>query len=138
MDAAKLIGVRQRFISRIDDGSILLHPFEKIVHDMVGALRDLKRKRASISLERGPMYNQRTALNPAIHRTGGADASGAGKDLPRDQEGDQLIEAAARKWKLASDEIVFMRPEGGICLVINIVFNERNRIGKSEILQGGL
>ena len=49
MNAAILIGVGQRFISRIHDGSILLHPFEEIVHDMVGALRDLKRKRASCS-----------------------------------------------------------------------------------------
>ena len=80
------------------------------------------------------MYDQRTALHPSVHRAGGADASRAGKDLPRDQKGDQLIETASREWKLASDEIVFMRAEGGVRLVIDIVLNERNRIRESELL----
>ena len=42
MDAPILIGIGQGFISGIDYGAILLHPFEKIIHDVICALRNLK------------------------------------------------------------------------------------------------
>src|SRR5205823_2767984 len=45
MQAPILPGVGQRFIACVDDGAIVLHPFEEIVLDIIRPLRDLKQCR---------------------------------------------------------------------------------------------
>ena len=101
MDATVLIRIGQGFISRIDDGAILLHPFEEIVHDVIGALRDLKREGSllRIAMARFSRHEEPVHLNPAILRTSRADSSGSRKDLPGHEEGHKGSEASARKGK---------------------------------------
>jgi len=38
VDSAKLVGIRQWLIARIDDRSVLLDPFKEIIDDMVRTL----------------------------------------------------------------------------------------------------
>ena len=108
MDPAKLVGIRQWFISCVDDGPILLDPFKEVIHDVIRSLRNLEGQCVRAVMERGPMHDQRPPVHPSIQRTGGADPSRAGKDLSSHQVRDQLVEASSGKGKLPGDEIVFV------------------------------
>src|SRR5262245_2972798 len=101
MNAPVLIRVGQGLISCIDDGAILLHPFEEIIHDVVCTLRDLKRKGKllRITVARSSRHEKPVHLNPAILRTRRADTSGPCKDLSGYEEGHKRSKAPARKGK---------------------------------------
>ena len=101
MNATVLIRIGQGFISRIDDGAILLHPFEEIIHDVIGALRDLKREESllSVPMARASRHEEAVHLNPAILRTRRADTPGSRKDLPGHEEGHKGSKTSARKGK---------------------------------------
>ena len=64
--------IGQRLISRVDDGAIELHPLIDVVHDVVGALAELKID-LCLRLLRLEVERQRIRL---------ADATCAREDLP--------------------------------------------------------
>ncbi len=65
--------IGQRLISRVDDGAIELHPLIDVVHDVVGALAELKID-LCLRLLRLEVERQRIRL---------ADATCACENLPR-------------------------------------------------------
>ena len=65
--------ISQRLIARVDDGAIKLHPLIDIVHNVIGALAELK---AYLRLWLGRLKIERERIRLA-------DATGSGKDLPR-------------------------------------------------------
>src|SRR4026207_1632021 len=128
MNAPVLIRVGQRLISGIDDRAVLLHPLKEIVHNIVSALRDLKREESllSVPMARASRHKESIHLNPAALRTSCADTPGSGKDLPGNEEGHKGSEAAPGKGKAPRDEIVLVRPKGRVGLMIHIVLDERH------------
>ena len=101
MNTAVLIRVGQWFISGIHDGTILLHPFEKVIHDVICALRELKRedRLLRVAMVRSSRDDESVHLNPGVLGTRRADTSGPRKDLSGDQKGHKGPEAAPRKGK---------------------------------------
>ncbi len=136
MNAPVLIRVGQRLISGIDDRAVLLHPFEEIIHDVIGALRDLKREERllRVAMARASRHKESIHLNPAVLRARCADTPGPCKDLPGHEEGHKGSEASPRKGKAPRDEIVLVRSKGRIGFMIHIVLDQRHRVGQTEIL----
>ena len=89
MNTTILIRVGQRFIPRIHDGAILLHPFEEIIHDVIGALRKLKGKNRllRVAMGRSSRHDESVHLNPGILRPRPTDTPGARQDLSSCQAG---------------------------------------------------
>src|SRR5688572_19781755 len=110
MNTAILIRIGQWFISGIDDGAILLHPFEEIIHDVVGALRELKRKERllCIAMVRPSPHNEPIHLNPGILGTRRADTSCSRKYLSCNQERHKGAEPSPRKGETPRNEIIFV------------------------------
>ena len=77
--------IGQRFVARVDDGAIELHPLVDVVHDVVGALAELE-------IDRGPRLRE---LEIERERVRLPDAAGAGENLPRGEESEQGAEDAA-------------------------------------------
>ncbi len=136
MNSAELIRIGQWFISGIDDGTILLHPFEEVIHDVISTLRKLKRKNRllRVAMGRSSRNDESIHLNPGILRPRPADTSGSSKDLPGDQEGHKGPEAAPRKGETSRHEIVLVRSKGRIGFMIHIILDQRNRVGQTEVL----
>ncbi len=86
MNTSILIGVGQRLIPRVHNRPIVLHPFEEIVHDVVGPLGNLERHdRPVLGIPQPrPMQNEPADLHPLIGITGATDSPGAGENLPGD------------------------------------------------------
>ena len=101
VNATVLIRVGQWFISGIHDSAILLHPFEEVIHDVICALRELKRedRLLRVAMVRSSRHDESVHLNPGVLRARRADTSGSRKDLSGDQKGHKRPEAAPRKWE---------------------------------------
>ena len=74
------------------------------------------------------MQDEPPDLHPLVGITRASDAPRPGEHLTGDQKRHQWTEAAPGKGKLPRDEIVFMRAERRIGLVIDIVLDERHRL----------
>ena len=136
MDTPVLIRIGQGLISRIDDGAILLHPFEEVIDDVIGALRDLKREERllSVPMARASRHKEPVHLNPAVLRTSRTDTPCPCKDLPGNEESDKGSEASPGKGEPPRNKIVLVRSKGRIGFMIHIVLDQRHRIGQAEIL----
>ena len=136
MNTAVLIRVGQWFISCIHNGAILLHPFEKVIHDIIRALRELEREERLLreAMVRSSRHDESIHLNPGILGGRRADTSGPRKNLSGDQKGHKGPEAAPRKGKASRDEIVLVRSKRRVGFMIHIVLDQRNRVSQTEIL----
>src|SRR5688572_31189585 len=106
MNAPVLIRIGQRFISGIHDGPILLHPFEEIIHDIIGTLGELKRKERflRIAVARASRHDEPVHLNPGVLGTRRTDTSRSRKYLSGDQEGHKGSKAPPCKGEASRDE----------------------------------
>src|SRR5436190_9131910 len=124
MKAAILTGIGKRFITRINDRAVELHPFEQIVVDVIRALADLEMT-----------ISPRTAQVAAKFRAGrGADATGANVKLPEGQKGEQRKHVAFGQRRGTANEVILMAAEGRAGIVIDVIANEANLIGDAQIL----
>src|SRR5206468_6533733 len=90
--------IGQWLIARINNGAIKLHPLIDVVHDVIGALTQLK-----IDLR---LWLRR--LEVECERIGLADTTGAGKDLSGRQESEQRTQDRRRKLGFPFHQIIFM------------------------------
>src|ERR1700737_1767812 len=116
MEPAELSIIRQRLVARVDDRAIKLHPLIDVVHDVIGALAQLKLD-TRFGTRRLKVERERISLT---------DTAGAGENLPRREESQQSAEHRRRELGLAAHEIVFMAAKRRAGVVIDIFFDERN------------
>ena len=79
MEAAVFARVRERFITRIDNRAVELHPLEQIVVDIIGALADLEMAVRAVAQEVAAQL--RAGRRPHPPR--------ADKKLPQSEEGQE-------------------------------------------------
>src|SRR6266516_5802280 len=108
--------IGQGLIARIDNGAIKLHPLIDVVHDVIGALTELK-----IDLR---FWLGR--LKVECERIGLADTTGAGKDLPGRQKSEQRSQNRRRELGLPFHQVIFMATKRGAGVMIDIVFYKRH------------
>ena len=77
--------IGQRLVARIDDGAIELHPLVDVVHDVVGALADLKID-LRLRLRQFEIESERIRL---------PDPARAGENLARGKKGEKRSRAPA-------------------------------------------
>src|ERR671913_550003 len=96
MDATVLIRIGQGLIPGIDDGAVMLHPFKKVIDDIIRALGDLVRHDRSILgiPQTRPMQNKPSDLYPLVGIPRATDTSGAREYLTRHQKRHQRPEPA--------------------------------------------
>src|SRR5438270_8045919 len=98
MEPAILPVIRQRFISRIDDGAVELHPLVNVVHDMVGTLAELELNR----------HFRLRQLEVECERVSLSDPASAGENLPGREKGQEGAEDRRSELRLALHQIVLV------------------------------
>ena len=108
--------IGQRFVARVDDRAIELHPLVDVVHDVIGALAELEIDRR---FRCGGFEIKR-------ERIGLADAARAGKNLARGEKREQRAESRGRELHLALHQVILVAAEGRAGVMIDVVLDERN------------
>src|SRR6266481_7708453 len=94
MSPPELAIVRQRFIPRINDGAIKLHPLVDVVHDVIGSLANLKSHR-SCARRQIKIKSERMRLT---------DPSRSGINLPGREKAQQCPQHRRRELSFRSEE----------------------------------
>jgi hypothetical protein len=105
-----------------------LDPLVNVVHDVVCALTDLK---IDLCLRLGHFKIERERIRLP-------DPSRAGEELTCCQKGEQRSEDRRSELRLAFHEIVLMTAEGGSSVMINVVLDEGDAIGRAEFHERGM
>ena len=108
--------IGERFVARVDDRAVELHPLVDVVDDVIGALAELEIDRP-VRLRRLEIERERIGL---------ADAAGAGEDLPRGEKAKQRAEHVRRELRLPLHQVILMAAERRAGVVIDVVFDERD------------
>src|SRR5439155_25748270 len=119
MQAPILPVIGQRFIPRVDDGAIELHPLIDVVHDVIGALAQLK---IDLRLLRRRLKIKR-------QRIGLANTAGAGEDLSRCQKGEQRSKNRRRELRLSFHQVILVATKSGAGVMINVVLDKGDAAG---------
>ena len=106
--------VGEGFVAGVNDGAVVLDPFEEIILDVIGALADL---------EEGGVF----ALDDLAAKTDGAngtDTAGAGEQDAQGQEREEGKDVFLVERGLAVEGIVFVAAEGCAGVVVDVVPDE--------------
>src|SRR5438477_2869446 len=125
MQSPELAIVRQRFIPRINDGTIKLHPLVDVVHDVIGALADLETDGRGVGRQ----------IKIKSERMGLSDASRARINLAGCQKTKQRSQQRRGELSFAPHQIVLVTTEGRAGVVIDVVLNKRNAIARLHLAQ---
>src|ERR1700720_3265346 len=106
--------IGQWLVTRVDNGAVELDPLIDVVHDVVGALTELKRDRRFglrwLKIER--------------ERIGLPHSAGAGKNLSRRKKREQRPEYRRRELRLAFHQIIFVATKCRAGVMVDIILNE--------------
>ena len=106
--------IGQRFIARVNDGAVELHPLIDVVDDVVGALTELKRNRR-FRLGR---------LEIECEWIGLPHSPGAGKNLSRRKKREQGPKHRRRELRLAFHQIIFVATKRCAGVMVDVVLYE--------------
>jgi hypothetical protein len=109
-------GVGQRFVAGVDDGAVELHPFEKVVVDVIGALADLEKVLLPDARQFAPGFGGHSRAHPAR-----ADVEHA-----QGQKGQERMDVGLGQRRGPADEVIFMAAEGRAHVMIDVVADEIN------------
>src|SRR6185503_11286982 len=126
MEPAILARIGQWFIARVDNGSIVLHPFEEVVLDVIGALGNLEQGRL-------------LALDHLTAKTRGpnrSDASSAGKKHPQREESEQRKNVGFVQRRLAVEGIIFVATEGRAGVMVHVIADETDLLLQAQGAHG--
>src|SRR5947209_6621758 len=114
--------IRQRLVARVDDGAIELHPLVDVVHDVIGALTQLKRdwrfRLWWFEVER--------------EWIGLPHSAGAGENLARGKKCEQGPENRWRELRLPFHQIIFVATKCRAGVMVDIVLDERDAVARFE------
>ena len=104
----------ERLIARVDDRTIELHPLIDVVHDVIGALADLKID-ARFALRNFEIKRERVRLPHSAR---------AGENLPRGEEREQRPKDGRRELRLALHEVVLVTTKRRAGVMIDVILDE--------------
>ena len=122
MEPAIFSIIGQRLVARVDDGAIELHPLVDVVHDVIGALAELKIDRR-FRLRRFEIERERIRL---------PDPARAGENLSRGEKGEQGAEHRRRELRLALHQIILVATKRRAGVMIDVVLDERDAIRRAR------
>ena len=124
MEPAVTAGIGQRFVPRVDDGPVELHPFEEIVVDVVRPLADLE--------EIG--FPRPGQIAPRLRRHGRAHPARPAEQHAHSEEGQQRQDVSLGQLGRTSDEVVLVAAERRARIVVDVVPDEADLAGHSQLL----
>ena len=116
--------IRQRFVARVDDRAVELHPLVNVVHDVIRALADLKRDR----LLRFHFIERKQRRIRLSH------TPRSSENLPRRQKRKQRPNDGRVKLHLAPHQIVFVAAKRRPRVVIDVVLHKRHLVARAHFL----
>src|SRR5213080_5526196 len=105
--------ISQRFVARVDNGAIELHPLINVVHNVIGALTELK-------IDLGLRSRRLEIEREWIRLT---DAPRASEDLTRRQESQQRSEDRGRELRLPFHQIMLVAAKCRSGVMIHVVLD---------------
>ena len=110
--------IGQRLVARIDDGAIELHPLVDVVHDVIGALADLKID-LRLRLRHFEIECERIRLT---------DPARAGEKLSRRKKREKRSQDRRSELRFAPHQIILVATKSRAGVMIDIVFDEADAI----------
>src|SRR5947209_20611436 len=114
--------ISQWLVACIDDGAIKLHPLINVVHDMIGALTQLK-------IDLGLRSRRLEIEREWIRLT---DAPRPGEDLTRRQESQERSQDRGRELRLPFHQIILVAAKRRAGVMIHVVLDERHAIPRNQ------
>src|SRR6266511_3011709 len=118
MEPAILSVISQRLVARVNNCAIKLHPLINVVHNVIGALTELK-------IDLG-LRSRRLEIEREWIRL--ANSPRASEDLTRRQESQQRSQDRGRELRLPFHQIILVAAERGSGVMIHVVLDERHTI----------
>ncbi len=114
--------IGQRFIPRVDDGAIELHPLIDVVYDMIGTLAELK-------IDLLLLWRR---LKIESQRIGLANTAGAGEDLSCCQKSEQRSKNRRRELRLSFHQVILVATKSGAGVMIHVVLDKGDAAGRAQ------
>ena len=125
MQAAILAVIGQRLVAGIDDRAVELHPLINVVHDVVGALRNLEVHGLIVA----------AVVELEGERIGLADAARSRENLPRRQKRQQCGQHLRGELRAAFHQVVLVASKRCTRVMVDVVLHERHPVGDGHALQ---
>src|SRR5437899_9854576 len=122
MEPAIVSVISQRLVARVNNCPVELHPLINVVHNVIGALTELK-------IDLGLRSRRLEIEREWIRLT---DAPRPGEDLTRRQESQERSQDRGRELRLPFHQIILVAAKRRSGLMIHVVLDERHAILRTQ------